>query len=102
MSQLYKKVMVGKRTTYQPVVADEPTIVALTDKQCISAAGALGVTLLALFERHFPPHKRVARKIKAVEEAIIDLYTGNGEALDDEIATHFCIAWDETMRRMAE
>ena len=88
---LYKREMKGKRVTYTPVVpVDETiTVVNLTDKQCLSAAGALGATLLHLFERHVPPHKRVARKIKAVEQAILELYHGTGEPLDLDVADYF-------------
>lgn len=96
-----KKVSPAGKVSYQPVVEDTPTVVALSDAQCLTAAGALGLTLLCLFERHFPAHKRVARKIKAVETAITDLYAGNGEAIDTEIADHFCKAWDKTMLEMS-
>jgi hypothetical protein len=99
---LYKKEMKGKRVTYTPVVDDsQPTIINLTDAQCLTAAGSLGLTLLCLFERHIPPHKRVAKKIKAVEQAILQLYHGTGEDIDPELADQFCRAWDRAMLEMA-
>lgn len=100
--QLYRRIQTGNRTRYEPVAEPDPvTVVELTDSQCITAAGALGVTLLILFERHFPPHKRVARKIKAVEAAVLDLFAGTGEAIDEEISTLFCATWDRVMREIS-
>jgi hypothetical protein len=100
---LYRKTMKGKRVVYEAVTpeAEPETVVTFTDKQAITAAGALGVTLLIVFERIIPPHKRVARKIKAVENAILDLFHGTGESIDDEICQVMCRTWDETMKRIS-
>lgn len=98
----YRRIQTGNRARYEPVTEPDPvTVVELTDSQCVTAAGALGVTLLILFERHFPPHKRVARKIKAVETAVLDLFAGTGEEIDEEIADLFCSTWDRTMREIS-
>lgn len=86
----------------QEMTKDDGSVLELTDAQCLSAAGALGVTLLMIFERHVPPHKRIAKKIKKVEEALLDLFHGCGEKLDEEIADYFCETWDKTMRKMAK
>lgn len=96
--QLYRKVE-GKRVRYVPVVPEPElqTVLQFSDAQCITAAGALGMTLLMVFERNLPPHKKVARKIKAVESAILDLFHGTGESIDPEIADLFCKTWDRTM-----
>jgi len=107
MEELYHKVMKGKKVTYQLVTEPEPvTVVTLTDKQCITAAGALGLTLLALFERNFKPMKNgsphlIARKIKTVEQSVLDLFQGCGEAIDPDLADDFCKSWDRTMREMS-
>lgn len=99
--QLYRRVMKGKRVSYEPFVEpeQEPVVHNLTDRQALTVAASLGCTLLILFERHFPAHQRSARKIKAVERAILDLFAGSGEQLDPEIADWVCKCWDETMRR---
>ena len=97
--QLYRKVMQGKRVRYVPHTEDEPiTCIELTDEQAVTAAGALGVTLLGLFERFIPPHKRIARKIKAVENSILDLFAGNGHRIDTETSQWLCECWDRAMR----
>lgn len=101
--QFYKKIMVGKRTTYQPVESEpEPvSCIVMTDAQMLTAAGALGATLLCLYERVLPPHKRIARKVKAVEDAILNLYHGSGEAIDPEISDHVCKSWDRAMKDLS-
>jgi hypothetical protein len=100
---IYRKVMKGKRTIYEPVVEEsEPeTVVTFTDAQCLTAAGTLGTVLLMLFERHIPPHKVVARKINAVQQAVMDLYKGTGEPIHDDIADLITTTWDKTMKQMA-
>lgn len=80
--------------------------VEFTDGQCLTMAGSLGVILLTTFERNFKPMKNgtphiVARKIKAVQEAILDLYKSTGQPIDDRYAELVCKVWDETMIRMS-
>ena len=101
--QLYRRVINGSRVRYVPhdPAADvPPAIHNITDRQALTIAASLGATLLILFERHFPAHQRNARKIKAVEKAILDLYHGSGEALDPEISEWVCKCWDDTMKRI--
>ena len=69
----------------------------LTDKQAITIAGTLGITLLMNFEKHIPPHKRVARKIKAVETALIDLFTQTGEPVNEAILKWTLDCWDRAV-----
>ena len=99
--QLYIKVTQGNRVRYVPYTAPEvpSAIHNITDRQALTIAASLGGMLLMLFERHFPPHQRNARKIKAVEDAIFNLYAGSGEKLDPEISDWVCRAWDETMMK---
>lgn len=100
---LYKKEMVGKRVRYTPV--EEPaaydSVIEFTDGQCVTVAGALGVTLLNLFERHIPPHKRIAKNIKAVETAVLNLYNGWGEPVDHDLLDDILKCWDRTMLEMS-
>jgi hypothetical protein len=102
--QHYKRVVSpGGKVSYQPVTAAEETktVLNLSEPQCLTAAGALGVTLLMIFERNIPSHKLVARKIAAVKAAVLDLYKGTGEAIDDETADLIFKAWDGTMKSLA-
>ena len=99
--QLYEKIVTGKRVSYKPWVEPEGRILEFTDEQCVTLAGALGVTLLATFERNMPPHKLVARRVRAVERAILELYQGTGATLDPEMAELVCKTWDKTMRELS-
>lgn len=105
--QLYKRVMKGKRTTYEPVIDDEPvTVITFTDAQALTAAGALGTMLLMVFERNMKKMKNgtpglAERKIRVVQAAILDLYKGTGEAIDDEIADLMATTWDRVMKEVS-
>jgi len=99
-TELFERVVSpGGKVSYRPYAppVEEPTVYDLTDDQMLTVAGSLGVTLLILFERHIPPHKRNARKIKAVQDAVLSLYQDSGAALDPEIADWVCKCWDKTM-----
>lgn len=99
--QLYEKVITGKRTSYRPWVEPEGRVLEFSDLQCVTLAGALGVTLLNTFERNMPPHRIIARKVKAVEKAILDLYQSTGAEIDREMAELVCQTWDKTMRELS-
>jgi Holliday junction resolvase RusA-like endonuclease len=100
--QLYRKVMKGKRTTYELYVEQpKKTVVEFTESQCLTVAASLGVTLLIIFERVIPPHKRIARKINNVQNAILDLFYGTGAKLDDDVADLIFKTWDQTMKKIA-
>lgn len=55
------------------------------------------LTLLCLYERHFPPHKRIARKVEAVKESVLQLYQGTGAQVDEDMADWVCRNWDLAM-----
>jgi len=100
--QLYRKVMHGKRTAYEPVGDAEPvTTITFTESEALTAAGALGTMLLMVFERNIPPHKRIARKIKAVEEAVLDLYNRTGAVIHEDIAELMARTWDRVMKEIS-
>ena len=87
-------------------ISDVETI-EFTDEQCLTLAGSLGVVLLHTFERNMKPMKNgspslTARKIKAVEEAIKDLYKGTGKPIDDKFANLTFRVWDETMIKLSK
>jgi len=101
MTYYTKQISPKGKVTYVEVVEDDTVVIELTDEQCLTAAGSLGLTLLCLFERNFPEHKKVARKIKAVEQAVLDLYRSTGQPIDPLLADDFCKAWDRTIREMS-
>lgn len=92
-----------KYEPYQPPCDNEPmTTITFNDAECLTAAGTLGCVLLGLFERHIPPHKLVARKIKAVETAILDLHRNTGHRIDPEINQLILKTWDRTMLAVSQ
>lgn len=100
--QLYEKHQTGSRVRYVPHVPIEetPTIIEMSDKQMLTVAGALGITLLTLYERVLPPHKRVARKVEKVKDSVVDLFQSAGDPVDVETMEWLANAWDSTMRSM--
>ena len=100
--QLYEKtISKGGKVVYKPYTppSQAPVVMNINDREALTIVASLGMMLIMLFERHFPPHQRNARKIKAVEDAIFNLYAGSGEKLDPEISDWVCRAWDETMMK---
>lgn len=92
-----------KYVPYHPPCNDEPmTTITFNDAECLTAAGTLGCVLLGLFDRHIPPHKLVARKIKAVETALLNLYSGTGQRVDPKITELILKTWDRTMIEMSK
>lgn len=102
---LYRKVMKGKTVRYEPVqpepADDTVTTITFSDRECLTVAASLGIVLLCLAQRNMQPHQLVARKIKAVEEAIKNLYAGTGETLSVDISEGVMRCWDETMKRIS-
>lgn len=103
VDRLYRKVISGGgKVSYVEYVAppEEPTVIEMTDEQMLTVAGALGTTLLCLYERVLPPHKRIVRKVEALKKEVLNLYQGAGHKVDNVTADWFCKAWDRTMRSM--
>jgi len=74
----------------------------LTEDQALTIAGALGVTMLNIYTKIIPAHKRNARKMAAVEKAIAALYAGQGDVIDEETAVWILGCWNKTMREADE
>ena len=99
----YIKRSLGKRTVYFLSQPDTTPDIELefTDAQCLTLAGSLGAVLLMTFERNIKPHKLVARKVKKLEEAILDVFNNTGDKVDPEIMELAFRVWDKTMKQMA-
>ena len=85
---------------YQPATTPDIEL-EFTDAQCLTLAGSLGAVLLMTFERNIPPHKLVARKVKALENAVLDVFKSTGDKVDPEIMELAFSVWDKTMKQMA-
>lgn len=82
------------------MIEDDAAVIELTDKQCITAAGALGMTLINILSRNCKT-PIIKSRITAVEKEILRMFKDTGTALDVDIANHFCTAWDRTIREMS-
>ena len=105
--QLYiKETTPGGKVRYVPYDQhqddDVTTTITFNDAECLTAAGTIGCVLLGLFEKHYPAHKLVARKIKAVETDLLELYRGTGKKIDPKITTLILKTWDRTMVEMSK
>jgi hypothetical protein len=69
----------------------------MTDQQMVTCAGMVGIMLLAEYELAMPEHKRNHRKVKAVNDAIIDLLHGSGHPVDDGAAEFLAANWNRAM-----
>lgn len=111
MDTLYRKIQKGKSVRYEavqpepdgsaPLTDQTVTTITFTDRECLTVAASLGIVLLDLAQHNMQPHQLVARRVKAVEDAVKDLFSGTGEALRVDIAEGVMRCWDETMQRIS-
>ena len=98
--QLYRKVMKGKRTTYEPYT---PPVLsaALNDdmsvREIISAVGSLAVLAINGYYEMLPEKSYVANRVKAVRESVLRLYKETGAKIDDDTINHVTNTWNQTM-----
>lgn len=98
--QLYRKVMKGKRTTYEP---HTPPVLsaALNDdmsvREIISAVGSLAVLAINGYYEMLPEKSYVANRVKAVRESVLRLYKETGAKIDDDTINHVTNTWNQTM-----
>lgn len=100
--ELYTKTVSPKgKVNYQPYTPSRPDCIDdMTDGQLVTLAVSAGVTCLMMMERMLPEHKRNARQIKKVEEAILALAKGNGEPVDNDIMDYWAKSWNKSMEFM--
>lgn len=103
--QLYRKTQKGKSVRYEPIqpepVDNTVTTITFSNSECVTVAASLGIVLLKLAQINMKPHQLIARKIKAVETAISELFKGTGETLQLDISEGVMRCWDETMQRIS-
>jgi hypothetical protein len=106
MTLYTKETTPGGKVRYLPYSLpnddDLTNTITFDEAECLTAAGTLGCVLLGLFEKHYPSHKLVARKIAAVESAMLNLYSGTGKKIDPKITTLLLKTWDQTMLKMSQ
>jgi hypothetical protein len=99
---LYEKVMIGKRVSYRAHVPPPLNLPDdMTEGQIVSAVGGLAILTIHGYQTLLPEHKRISKKVQKVKDAVLDMYQGTGQHIDQEIIDHVCAAWDGTMRKLA-
>lgn len=107
-SDLYEKLTspAGK-VSYKLVAAEKPESPLpqgfsfdMTEGQIISAIGFLAVAAISGYQNLVPAHKLVFRKIQPVKDAVLEMYRGTGQHIDEEMIAFVAAAWDGTMRRL--
>ena len=74
----------------------------MTDRQLITLTTTIGTCVLVTLERTQPPHAKLARQIKKVEEALKDLACLTGNVLETEHMTIGTEAWQAAMAVIQE
>lgn len=95
---LYQKIVTEKgRVSYKPYFPQAPKKEDFTDEELITLAATIGMVILIELRNLLPEHKRNARHILKVEEAIADLVRGTGAPLPKELSEHWLDCWNRTM-----
>lgn len=97
---LYKKVQQGNRVRYVEHVPEAnpvPECSEFDNAELITLGVSLGVMMLMILEKQIPPHARNARKIKALENAILDLAKGHGAPITEEMTQYWVDVWNRVM-----
>ena len=98
--QLYRKVMKGKRTTYEPYT---PPVLsaALNDdmsaREIISAVANLAVLAINGYYEMLPEKSYVSNRVRSVREAVLKMFVGTGAKIDDDTINHVTNTWNQTM-----
>ena len=98
--QLYRKVMKGKRTTYEPYT---PPVLsaALNDdmsaREIISAVGSLAVLAINGYYEMLPEKSYVSNRVRSVRESVLKMFAGTGAKIDDDTINHVTNTWNKTM-----
>lgn len=101
--ELYRKVMVGKRTTYEVYTPDVPELVnsEFTPEQIVTMVGTMGICLIESISRLLPSHTKVSREVVRAEKALLELFRNTGQKIDRETTEYACECWNETMARIS-
>lgn len=108
MSELFTKhTSASGKVTYKPYVptiAEEPSCKlsdSMTEGEIVTAVGGLAVMAIHGYKVLMPEHKMVARKVSAVEAAVLSMFKDTGSYIDTDVIDHIISAWDQTMQRLS-
>lgn len=98
--KLYERVQVGKSVRYVehvPVTKEVPVVDEFDSGELITLGVSLGMMMLMILEKQLPSHARNARKLQALQAAILDLAKGHGKPIDPAMADYWVDVWNRVM-----
>lgn len=98
--ELFVKEQKGKTVRYRPYVAPDNTMHEIEHEQMVTLLATLTISMLMSIEAQLPPHARVAREIKNVEQAVVRLAKLNAKPLDEVLVNIGCVAWNSAISTM--
>ena len=103
MQQLYTKTVSERgKVTYTPYAPNTRAEIEIDNGQLATLAGTIGLCTLMGLERHLPPHALLSRKIRAAENAIVEVAKLGGKELDQRMTDAGTEAWGAAVQRLAE
>lgn len=103
-TQLYEKTMKGGRVRYVPWQERYRATLHLEDAELCTILSGMVTGFLMAAEDHFPPHARVRREIKKLEDALVSLAQAVGTVSDpsEKMLTLGVMGWNAAIQAMEE
>ena len=102
--QLYEKTIQGNRVRYIPWQERYRATLHLEDAELCTILSGMVTGVLMAAEDHYPPHARVRREIKKVEDALVSLAQAVGTVTEpsEKMMTLAIIGWNAAIQAMEE
>ena len=102
--QLYEKTMQGGRVRYIPWQERYRATLHLEDAELCTILSGMVTGFLLAAEDHYPPHARVRREIKKVEDALVSLAQAVGTVTEpsEKMMTLAVMGWNAAIKAMEE
>lgn len=95
---LYRRVMKGKKTTYEPYTPQSAKLdEGMTAGEIVTAVGTLGVLCINGYRLMLDAKSCSANRVKGVEDAVLKMFKDTGSPIDHAITQHVCEVWNQTM-----
>lgn len=96
--QLFRKVVKGKKTTYELVPMESAKLdEGMTANEIVTAVATLGVLCINGYHRMLEPKSCSANRVKGVEEAVLKMFRDTGATIDQATTVQVCQVWNRTM-----
>jgi hypothetical protein len=93
MTLYTKETTAGGKVRYVPYQPEHEDI-ELDDNEILAIAATIGIALMIQYQQQIPAHKRNARKVMALENAIADLFQYGQKEISHSIVTYAMDCWN--------